>query len=68
MRLLCTVLSGSHNVENENGKCSDNDNDNNQGKQCPVLHAADIQEKEKEEAGIVIAILGLVVGNSNLEG
>jgi len=58
------MLSGSqHNVENESGKCSDNDN--GQGNQHPVYTPADIQGRGIEE-GVMIAILGLVVGNSNL--
>ena len=45
------------------GKCPDNDNDNNHGNQYPVYVPLIY---EKEEGGIVIAILGFVVGNSNL--
>jgi hypothetical protein len=53
VRLLRIVLP---NVENESGKGSDNDN--NQRKSAPSLHAADIQGKGKKK-GIVIAILGI---------
>jgi len=59
------MLSGSqHNVENESGKCSDNDN--GQGNQHPVYTPLIYKEEEKKRGGVMIAILGLVVGNSNL--
>ena len=51
VRLPCTVLSGSHNVENENGKCSYNDNDNNQGKQCPVYMPLIYRKRKRKRPG-----------------
>ena len=48
------------------GKCPDNDNDNNHGNQYPVYVPLIYRKRKKKRGGTVIAILGFVVGNSNL--